>query len=238
MIRIAVCDDEKSYLDLISYKIENCISSNFDIECEIFKYSSIDELQEKINEHDLDIVFLDIMVNETNSIDWLVENQLNFKSLPFIIMTAYPLETTNLSEIDCCYFLLKPRMTDELLLKAIKRSINVVTKSVQKVDVISFGKKNYALDIHDIVYIETFNNNIAIHTRDDRVVDVYSTLKEFSKKLTPNFLRCHKSFMINMNYISGYEPYNFVLTGGKKIPIPPKKYKAMVSTYRNYLLKL
>ena len=50
----------------------------------------------------------------------------------------------------------------------------------------------------------------------DRMLSLYySTLKEFEKELTPNFLRCHKSYMVNMNFIAGYEPYKFLLKNSK-----------------------
>lgn len=67
---------------------------------------------------------------------------------------------------------------------------------------------------------------------------VYSTLKEFEKELTPNFLSRHKSYMVNMNFIAGYEPYKFLLKNSEQVGIPPKKYAEMIDKYRNYLINL
>lgn len=39
---------------------------------------------------------------------------------------------------------------------------------------------------------------------------VYSTLKEFEKELTPNFLSRHKSYMVNMNLLRGMNRIIFI----------------------------
>lgn len=238
MLRIAICDDEKTYSELISLKIEKCVYDNLKIDYEIKSFSSTDEIMEYSLTQKIDILFLDIMVGEVNSVNWLVEHQHEFPKTQFIIMTGFPTETENLSEIDCCYFLLKSKMTDEQLLRAIKRSINNITKESPNVETVSYGKKNYTVDYQTIVYIETFNNNILLHFSDGNIITLYSTLKKFIKNLSPNFLQCHKSFVINMNYIQGYEPHCFIVSNDEKIPIPPKKYKSIISNYKNYILKL
>lgn len=238
MLNIVICDDEPTYLELISLKISNCIEQNIKTQFNIVSLSSTEQLYDYITTKRTDIVFLDIMINDKNSINWLMQNQHQFKNIPFIIMTGFPCETENLSEITCCYYMIKSKMTDEQLLKAIRRSVNVITKKEPQYKTVSFGKKNITLNFHNILYIESYNNNIIIHTVDKECINIYSTLKEFSKKLTPNYLQCHKSYIVNMNHISGYQPHQFTLHDGSVIPIPPKKYKTIVSSYRNYLLNL
>lgn len=141
MLKIAICDDEESYLELISFKIKRAIQDQIGMDFEIERYSSIDDLYEQIKIGKADIVFLDIMVNDINSVNWLVDHQHEFSNISFIIMTGYPTETENLSEIDCCYYLLKSKMTDEQLLRAIKRSINAVTKEKTNLETVSYGKE-------------------------------------------------------------------------------------------------
>ena len=100
MLKIAICGDEKSYLELISFKIQRAIQDQIGMDFEMECYSSIDDLYEQIKTGKPDIVFLDIMVNDINSVNWLVDHQHEFSNISFIIMTGYPTETENLSEID------------------------------------------------------------------------------------------------------------------------------------------
>ncbi|MFQ9065490.1 MAG: LytTR family transcriptional regulator DNA-binding domain-containing protein [Eubacterium sp.] len=54
--------------------------------------------------------------------------------------------------------------------------------------------------------------------------------------MSPNFLRCHKSFVINMNYIIGYKRYQFTLKNNYDVPISPRLYLKRINDYKNYLL--
>lgn len=238
MLKIAVCDDEKSYSELISLKIQKCIENNIKTDFELSCFSSVDSLYEHILIDKPSIVFLDIIVNEINAVNWLTEHQIEFSGIQFIIMTGYPTETENLSEINCCYFLLKSKMTDEHLLRALKRSVNSITKDNNNLHTVSYGKKNYTIDYQSIVYIESYNNNIILHFSNGENITLYSTMKKFVRNLPPNFLQCHKCYVVNMNFIHGYEPHNFVITNGEKLPVPQKKYKAVISDYKNYILNL
>jgi DNA-binding LytR/AlgR family response regulator len=74
-----------------------------------------------------------------------------------------------------------------------------------------------------------------LHLKNKDDITIYTSLKDYSKVLPPNFLRCHKSYMVNMNHITGYEPHKFIINTGEFIPIPPKKYNATVKTYKSYL---
>ena len=86
MLKIAICDDEKSYLELISFKIQRAIQDQIGMDFEIEQYYSIDDLYEQIKTDKPDIVFLDIMVNDINSVNWLVDHQHEFSNISFIIM--------------------------------------------------------------------------------------------------------------------------------------------------------
>lgn len=239
MINIVICDDEKSYQEILEFKIKKIFSDELNLECQIDYVSSLEDLENFIENKRVEIVFLDIMVNENNSIDWLIKRKENrsFKE-QYIVMTAFPIESYRISEVETCFYLIKSKMTDEQLLKGIKKAINCVTKKEANQKIIKIGKTNYKINLQEITFIETFNNSIMIHMATGEKYHVYSTLKEFEKELTPNFLRCHKSYMVNMNFIAGYEPHKFLLKNSEQVSIPPKKYAEMIDKYRNYLINL
>ena len=211
LIKLLICDDEESYKEILEYKIKKILENELKTEYEITCCSSISELEKNLKAQPYDIVFLDIMVNEQNSLDWLIEKKSKLRRTQFIVMTAFPIEGYRISETDSCYFLIKSKMTDAQLLSAIKKAINGISQSQGAKKIIKSGGHSYTISIAEISYIETFNNVIVIHIITGEEYTVYSSLKSFSKELTPNFLRCHKSFMVNMNYVLGYEAYKFTL---------------------------
>lgn len=230
MLKIAICDDEKDYLELISLRLEKLIREHIGIEIEILCFSDIETLYERLTNDGADIVFLDVMVNGINALNWLTEHQEKFSDTAFIIMTGYPTETENLSEIECCYFLLKSKMTDEHLLNAIKRSITALSKSGS----LSVGKRSFTVDWNSVAYIESVKNNQRLIFADGSTLTVYSTMKTLFEKLPPCFYQCHKSFAVNLDFVSGFEPHCFIISNGTKIPIPLKKYKSATAYYEKY----
>lgn len=237
MIKIAICDDEKSYQEIIGYKIEQCLQSRFEMECEICRFNKLDDLKEHIENNIIDVVFLDIMVNDENAMDWSIKNLQN-KYTQIVFMTAFPQCAYNISEANCCYYLVKSRLTEETLTKALQRALQKTTKKDPNLTIVKSGNRNYTVNYQDVVYIETFDNNITLHLINRDNITIYSSLKEYAQKLPPNFMRCHKCYMVNMNHITGYEPHKFILSLGYTVSIPPKKYKSVVKTYENYLLNL
>lgn len=237
MINIVICDDDAAYQEIIAHKIRDCIIKRFEMECNIICCSDMNELKAYIESDKIDIVFLDIMLNDENAMDWSINNiKSNYTQI--IFMTSFPQCAYNISETNCCYYLVKSRIDANNLTKALQRALQRTTKKDPNLTVVRLGNKNYIVNYQDILYIETFNNNIMLHIKNRENITIYSSLKEYSENLPPNFLRCHKSYMVNMNHIHSYEPHKFVLSSGDNIPIPPKKYKSIVSSYENYLLNI
>lgn len=237
MINIAICDDSIDFQEIITQKIMNCMINKFEMDCTIKCFSQLFDFQKHLENNKVDIAFLDIMVNDENSMDWSIEN-LNNNYTQIIFMTSYPQCAYNLSEANCCYYIIKSRMNNEVLTKAIRRALQNTTKKDPNLTIVKLGSKNYIINYQDIIYIETFNNNLVLHIKDSDNITIYSSLKDYAEKLPPNFLRCHKSYMVNMNHINGYEPHKFNVISGNEIPIPPKKYNEIINTYKNYLRNL
>lgn len=234
MINIVICDDSQDFLEIIKHKILHCMKNKFKMECTIKCFSELETFRKHIENSKVDIVFLDIMLDNKNSMDWSIENLRNGYT-QLIFMTSFPQCAYNLSETSCCYYIMKSKMTDETLANAIKRALQNTTKKDPNLTVVKLGSKNYVINYQDILYIETFNNNLVLNMKNSEKITIYSSLKDYADKLPSNFLRCHKSYMVNMNHIAGYEPHKFRVISGKEIPIPPKKYGEIIITYQNYL---
>lgn len=234
MVNIVVCDDSEEFLEIISHKIEQCMKNKIQMEYSITCTKSIDELTQYLEKNNTDILFLDIMLNDENSMDWSIENIHN-KYMQIIFMTSYPQCAYNISESNCCYYLVKSKISEENLYRALQRALQNTTKKDPNLTIVKSGAKNHIINFQDIQYIETFNNNITLHLKKTDNITVYSTLKEYAKTLPPNFLRCHKCYMVNMNHITSYEPHKFIIDSNETIPIPPKKYNETIQVYTNYL---
>lgn len=237
LVNISICDDSAEYLEIITSKIEHCMKNKIQMEYSITCLHSIEELKLHLENNNADILFLDIMMHDENAMNWSIEN-IQSKYIQIIFMTSYPQCAYNISESRCCYYLVKSKITQENLYKALQRALQNTTKKDPNLTIVKSGTKNLIINFQDIQYIETFNNNITLHFKKSDNITIYSTLKEYAKNLPPNFLRCHKCYMVNMNHITSYEPHKFIINSTEAIPIPPKKYNGIIKIYKNYIQNL
>ena len=58
------------------------------------------------------------------------------------------------------------------------------------------------LNTKDIIFLKADNNATDFYTKDGTIISAFKTLKTFEIRLPNNFLRIHKSYIVNRNYIS------------------------------------
>jgi len=86
-------------------------------------------------------------------------------------------------------------------------------------------KKIIKIDIDKIQYVEAYGNYIKIFT--ETMILTPQTLTDFLEKLPPNFIRIHKSFVINFDKLKLIDGNQIVLQNEVKIPIG-KSYKKAI----------
>lgn len=234
MINIVVCDDSQDFSEIISAKIELCMQKNFKMEYSIVSFTDIESFNDFIKSEKVDVVFLDIMLGDKNAMDWSIEN-IKSRYIQLIFMTAFPQCAYNISESNCCYYLQKSKITEESLFKALQKALQNTSKKNPNLTIVKSDKQNIVINFQDIMYLETYRNSVNIYLSDKRKVTVYSTLKDYYKQLPPSFLRCHKGYIVNMNFIHSFSPFKFTLRFGTEIPIPAKKYGEIIEAYQNYI---
>ena len=223
MIRCIAIDDESLALDLIEDDILKVPFLQLVKKCK----SGIEALNVLQTEH-IDLIFLDIQMPDITGIQFL-------KSLPhkpFVIFTtAYDKYALEGFELDVVDYLLKP-YSFERFLKAVnkaqehmlnleKNPVNPTSDEVNFSNQFIFVKSDYKLvkiEIDEILYIESLKDYVKI-VEGDKTIVTLSSMKAIEEKLvSPDFIRVHRSFMVNLRKIQ-YIHRNFVKVGDKEIPI-------------------
>ena len=171
MIKIAICDDSIEFNEILSYKIKNALSKLIDIEYTVTSFTDLDTFKEYYDNNRVDIAFLDVMVNDRNAIDWSISNLKNSYTQS-VFMTSYPQCAYNLSETNCCYFIIKQKMNDESITNALRKALKNTTQKKNNMTIVKSGSKNIAVNFNELIYIETFNNNLVLHiTNEEPITD-------------------------------------------------------------------
>ncbi len=181
------------------------------------------EVMEKLQEENVDVLFLDINMPKLSGISLLKTLHV---SPSVIITTAYPEYAIEGFELSVTDYLLKP-FSFERFLQAVlkvqknkKESNTIVVKEKEATTTAIFvksDKKIIKLNFKDIFYIEAYGNYIKIFT--DKMILTSQTLTDFLEKLPDNFIRVHKSYAINFHHLKLIEGNKIVLQNETKIVV-------------------
>lgn len=99
----------------------------------------------------------------------------------------------------------------ECLLNAMER-YTLQTNKTYKVYTIDVGGRKISVDYNDIFFFETSDNihKVILHAK-DRQIEFISTIKELTNTLDSDFVRCHRSFLVNKNNIKEIDTKNRVI---------------------------
>lgn len=190
-----------------------------------------------INKHQVDLLFLDIQMPKLKGNEFL--KTLTHK--PFVIITsAYENYALESFELDVSDYLLKPFRFDRFLkavnkvyeqyqLKAGAQNIPqqveqaIISESAPHI-LIKEDKRHLQIDRKQIYYLESFGNYVKVWL-EGKYHLTPRTLSSFEDQLdSEDFIRSHKSFIVNREMIEYFEGNHIRLKNGKEIPIG-KNYK-------------
>jgi len=76
---------------------------------------------------------------------------------------------------------------------------------------------------------------IVIYQPNGKTDSIYCRLDEFEGQLDDRFIRCHQSYLINVEYIRGIDVDGFIMIDDIFVPISRKKYWESKRKYIKYV---
>ena len=166
----------------------------------------LDEVQDvtsgfvAINQHQPDLVFLDIQIGTEQGFDLL--KKFKMRNFQLIFTTAYSqfgLEAIKEQAID---YLVKPIDIDELILAVSKVPQRNEGQSYQSRLILPTNNGHEVIGLESILYCEADNNYTNLYLTDGRKVVASKTLKTIENQLPErSFFRTHRSFVVNLTEI-------------------------------------
>jgi len=185
--------------------------------------------------HKPQVVFLDVQMPDVDGFKALSSIDPIVRPL-IVLTTAYSEYAVQAFEADVLDYLLKPfdeerlarcvrRIKTRLMYPAAKPVHAAVTSSPDTIDrfLVKSDGRILFFEASEIDWIEAASNYVEIHTGQQSYL-VRHTMNELEKKLSPKqFLRIHRSFIVNLSKIRGVQPcnsgeYMVRLQSGKELP--------------------
>jgi DNA-binding LytR/AlgR family response regulator len=173
-------------------------------------FSSAQEAAVWLNDHEVDLLFLDIEIPDFSGFDLL--KGLNYKP-EVIVVSGNPNYAAQAYELSLTDYLVKPVKDYSRFLTAVTKVVSrkKLTSRKARTDEALFVKIDsllLKLNVDEIHWIEAFGDYVKIQTLVKQHT-VYSTLKKIEDKLdNKKFVRVHRSFIVNISKITNIDPSN------------------------------
>ncbi|QEM10688.1 LytR/AlgR family response regulator transcription factor [Mucilaginibacter rubeus] len=178
---------------------------------------------ETLKSKDVDLMFLDVRMPVIDGIEFL---KMLRNPPRVIITTAYRDYAIDGYDLDIVDYLLKP-ITFERFFKAIERYLRYASQPAQPLVssdaapeniVLKSGYRNVKVNVADILYMESVKDYVKVYTLDATIVTKYKISDMESDLASKNFLRIHRSFIVNQQHITAFSASDVEL-GKKELPI-------------------
>lgn len=227
-IRCVIVDDEPWALSLLTDYVRK--TPDLDV---VLSTTQVLAALGAVQEGKADLLFLDIQMPELTGLQFMKIIQ---KSCKVILTTAYTQYALEGYEHDVVDYLLKPITFDRFLIavqKAKERFAPVMSAALSPTTISHiFIKTEYRIqkiNLPDIFYIEGLRDYIALHTRAAKILSLDS-MKNMEELLPETqFIRIHKSYIINREHIEFLERGRVVIH---------KQYLPIGDTYREKFLRI
>ena len=239
-MHIAICDDEKSYHKIFLGYVKNYLAlhenncENVVIDC----YSCGEQLIEAYETGKLyDLVYLDIKMKKVSGFDAAkIIRDYDTKAL-IIFITSLKDYIFNSFEYQPFWFLIKP-VYEEKFNHVFKQAIAQINdKKNRRYSFYTRDRGLISLEINKIIYLESILRKITLYTSNQQYT-YYANLKEEEDKLTDfNFIRIHKGYLVNMEYIQRINKSNIVLKNSMILPLSEHRLKAVFDSFTSFLVR-
>ena len=228
-MKIAICDDERFYVEKIKSIIENFFSER-NIDCSIKCFSCGEELI--ACEEIFDIVFLDIEMKSLNGIE--TAKHLNNRSshTKILIFTSHNQYLDDAMDLNVFRYIDKNSNTERIV-----AGIQKALENLQVCDIVINTKDNENIIVskNDIVYVEVKYKKVYVQTVNAKYIS-RQKMEYFKERLETGFFAVpHNSFIVNMNHIKKFKRDSLCLTGDHNISVASRKQASFKKQFMAFI---
>lgn len=216
VLKIAVCDDETVMTKEISqhiaaYMLEAGMSA-YNVEAFSSGRSLLD------SGGDFDLIFLDVRMEGLDGLETAKILRKRCGRSLLIFVTVLKECVFDAFEAEAFDYLLKP-LDKGRFYRTMDRAVKALHRQTDKTVVIRRGGAREVVPLSRIVYCEVQGRKIYIHQHENEIIDYYGKLEELEQRLDARFFKCHRSYLINLDYVRSCGAGQAVLSSGDAVPV-------------------
>lgn len=235
MIKIAFCDDDISTLNELNVLLDQYrVRRNRDITYAAFQ-SPLELLSDIEKGMRFDVLFLDIILPGENGISAAKEIRQYDNTVKIIFLTSSAEFAVQSYTVGTFFYQMKPIWTESFF-RLMDSVIDDCKKSRHRSLILQCKNGISRIDLEKLEYCEIIGRTLSFHMENGAVLESTGSLDNLCSELAPygNFLRPHRSFLINMEYVRNISYKSIAMDSLAEIPIPHGKCSEIKKLYLEY----
>lgn len=237
MYVIALCDDEEAGLDRMEELLAQYQRTTGFPEYKTLRFQSAEALLEHIEKEDgmsFDLLFLDIFMSGKSGIEAAEAVRKRGKNVPIIFQTMSTDYALHAYEVDAVQYLVKP-LDEKKFFHAMDTAFRQLQREKESQIVLKLSGGIRRLRPDEIIYCESQKNYQILYLEKEEC-KIRMTARELWEILrkSPQFCKCGRSFILNMNHIVLLERDMVFMGNDKKIYVPRNKIAEFKQIYFSY----
>ena len=231
-VKFMLCDDSEEDRDALARALQD-YAARHGLELRLETASDAGELLRRWTPSRWDAVFLDIFLPGLSGVDAARRLRAMDRDLCLIFATVSREHGLVSYDIGMTDYLLKP-LAQEDVDSAMDYFLQKYADALRSLRVRTAWEE-FDVRFRDIRYIEVRDHRAILHTREQELA-VWRSLDELEEEMSDErFLRCHRSYLVNLEHVKTLEKYAFLMDCGDLAPISRQKIQSVQKKYREWL---
>ena len=235
MTKVAFCDDELSMLNkLQAFLDEYRVKRNREIEYTAFcnPLELLALIERGIR---FDVLLLDVIMPGENGMDTAAEIRRYDSNVKIIFLTSSAEFAVQSYTVNAFFYQLKP-IHAESFFRVMDTVLNECEKEQASGLILRCKSGITRVELKTLEYCEVIHRTLFLHLTNGKVLQSTGSLDELFSQLEPygNFLRPHRSYLVNMEYVQNLSARAITMSCLTEIPLPRGKYNDVKNIFLEY----
>lgn len=235
-MNIAICEDKAWDCEIVEdYVKEYC--ERLHLNGEIHRFETGATFLSAFAKGRFQIVFMDIFMDGVNADGMEAAREIHKldKDCKIIFTTSTKEFSFESHDVAAVHYILKP-ISFVKVREALDRCRDIIAREARYITVTSDRSERQIL-LKDILYIEAVGKKLLIHTPVG-IVHTYASLEQTAASLDDTFLRCNKSYIVNLRQVRGMEDDAFRMRNGDAVFIKKRDAKVIKDAYASHIFDI
>ena len=229
-MKIAICEDEKFTIDIISSYISEFMKEK-NIQYNLKAFTSAADFYKSVE--DFDLILMDYQLPDATGMEIAKKIRLTNKKTTIVFITAYSEYVFESFEVNTFRYILKP-VEKNTIFKMLEDFFNNF-EQYSRVEIPLTSADAAVVSLPEIMYIESNGRYTTVRCNNTTYTST-KALATFEAEINSfRFFRTHRTFLVNMKYIAEIDGHIITLTNGEKIEISRRNLATFNKCYMNFL---